>query len=73
MRYAKAFGSWQEQTKGNRKLRVLATKVVKRWGKRSSCVGLGYPMLNIATQLLLGLDLDSLNYNLKMLKISADR
>jgi len=41
--------------------------------KESSRVGLGYLLLNIATLLLLGLDLDNLNYNLKMLEISADR
>ena len=35
MRYAKAFGSWEEQTKDNRKLPVLATKVVKRWEKKA--------------------------------------
>jgi hypothetical protein len=41
--------------------------------KESSRVGLGYLLLNIATLLLLGLDLDNLNHNLKMLEISADR
>jgi cation transport regulator ChaB len=41
MKYAKAFGTGQEQTKAQRKLRVAATKVVKRWANKTVALAWG--------------------------------
>jgi hypothetical protein len=41
MKYAKAFETWQEQTKAKRKLRVAATKVVLRWANKTLTLAWG--------------------------------